>query len=81
MTAPLPAVYSVADVAAALGETERFVSVKCRQRAWPHRRGSRGRVSFTADDYAQILELCSAPPAAAEDAPRWALAPRSRRAS
>lgn len=79
MTA-LPALHTAADVAAALGATDHYVKERCRRHEWPHRRMARGEVRFTADDYAQILELVSV--AAAQPAePRMSFAPRSRRAS
>jgi hypothetical protein len=79
MTTPLPATHSVEEVAAALGETPYFVMVKCRRREWPHNRGARARISFTAEQYAQILELIAQAPASDGPAPRMAFAPRSRR--
>lgn len=77
----LPRNHSAAEVAHALGESERYVLDKCRAREWPHRRGARGRATFTADDFARILELIAEPEAA--PTPRGlAFAPRSgRRAS
>lgn len=80
MTAPLPALISVADVADALGETEHFVKQRCRRHEWPHRRLGRGRVAFTAADYLQILALIAEPVEASEPT-GLAFAPRSRRAS
>jgi hypothetical protein len=77
----LPQLHSVADVAAALGETERFVAEKARLREWPHRRGARGRVGFTDDDFQAVLELI-AQPASQTPAPTrrgLSLAPRSAR--
>lgn len=77
----LAATYSVEDVAAALGEHASFVKGRCRRREWPHLRGARGRVSFTAEQYAEILQLCAQPPAE-RDTERINFAPRSgRRAS
>lgn len=80
MTAPLPALHSLTEVAQALGETESYVATKCRRREWPHVRGARGKPSFTAAQYAEILELIAQP--ATEQEPRGlSFAPRSRRAS
>lgn len=70
--------YTVAEVAEALGETERYVTEKCRLREWPHQKGSRGRPSFTEQDYATVLEL-RAVPVAAPEVPRLSFAPRARR--
>lgn len=70
--------YTVAEVAAALGESQRHVMEKCRLREWPHQRGSRGRVSFTERDYARVLEL-RAVPADEPEVPRLVFAPRARR--
>lgn len=70
--------YSVAEVAEALRQTERYVLDKCRRREWPHRRLARGQVGFTEADYAAVLDLCSAPPAEPES-PRLSFAPRARR--
>jgi hypothetical protein len=82
MSAPLSATHSVEEVAAALGETESFVQTKCRRREWPHLRGARGRVSFTAEQYAEILRLIAYQPPAERDTGRISFAPRSgRRAS
>lgn len=74
----LPHLYTVAEVARALGQTERYVKDRCRQRLWPHRRLARGQVGFTAEDYAAVLELAKADVAAPAN-PRVAWAPRSRR--
>jgi hypothetical protein len=76
----LPRLHSVAEVAEALGQPESFVMAKCRSKEWPHTRGSRGRVGFTDQHYAAVLELMSVQPAD-RPAPRMAFAPRSRRAS
>lgn len=76
----LQPLHSLEDVAAALGETPYFVKEKCRRREWPHIRGARGKPSFTAEQYAQILDLI-AEPVAAEPQPRIAFAPRSRRSA
>lgn len=78
MTSPLPRTFSTAEVAEALGEDESFVKRKCRLGDWPHRRGSRGRVSFTAEDYSRVLELIAAE-AQPKPEPRLSFAPRSRR--
>jgi prophage antirepressor-like protein len=78
MTPPLEPLHTAADVAQALGQTERYVKDRCRRREWPHRRLARGEVGFTAEDYAKILEL-TAIPAEQEPNPRIAFAPRSRR--
>ncbi len=80
MTESLPSLRTVAEVAAALGETEHFVKAKCRRRDWPHWRGSRGRVGFTDEHFAEIVRLSSVD-VTADPAQRFALAPRSRRAS
>lgn len=81
MSNPLPAVHSLADVAAALGENENYVKERCRRREWPHLRGARGKPSFTDEQYRQILEIRSVAASAADDQ-RIAFAPRSgRRAS
>jgi hypothetical protein len=74
----LQRLHSVAEVAEALGETERFVKDHCRAGLWPHRRGARGRISFTAEDYARVLELIAAD-VTTEQSPRLSFAPRSRR--
>lgn len=81
MSAPLPHLRTVTDVAEALGQSENYVRTQCRKRLWPHRRLARGAVGFTDADYAQVLELICAAPAEAEPQERFALAPRSRRAS
>lgn len=78
MPEPLPPLYSLPEVAAALGQTERYVQEKTRLREWPHRRLARGVVAFTAEDYAKVLELCASAPVEMP-APRLAFAPRSRR--
>lgn len=79
--APLPALFTATEVAEALRETEDYVRAKCRRGEWPHRRGARGVPKFTADDYARIVELTAGAQAEAESNQRFALAPRSRRAS
>lgn len=79
-TTPLPTSHTVEEVAAALHEVPRYVRAKCHAREWPHCRGSRGRITFTDAQFAEILEI-RARPAAEVAEPRWALAPRSRRAS
>lgn len=76
----LRSLHTIADVAAALGQTERYVQEKTRQREWPHRRLARGEVRFTDDDYTQILDLIRAEPVVAAPQ-RLSFAPRSRRAS
>ena len=76
----LPRLRTVTEVADALGESEHFVKEKCRLKEWPHWRGSRGRVGFTDQHFAEIVALCSVE-ASAEPSPRFAFAPRSRRAS
>lgn len=78
MTAPLPRNHAVAEVAEALGESEYYVRERCRRGEWPHRKGARGRPSFTAEDFAAILEIVKAEPSAPAN-PRVAWAPRSRR--
>lgn len=78
--ASLPRLHSLEEVAEALNETPHYVRDKCRRSLWPHRKGSRGRPSFTDEDYARVLELIAAD-AQQQDEPRFALAPRSRRAS
>jgi hypothetical protein len=78
MTAPLPHLRTVAEVAEALGESQHFVKEKCRLKEWPHWRGSRGRVGFTDQHFAEIVELCSVE-ASAEPSTRFAFAPRSNR--
>lgn len=77
MTA-LERLLSVAEVADLLGETPTYVQQQCRRQLWPHRRLARGRIAFTAEDYAGVLELC-AQDVAAPDNPRMAFAPRSRK--
>jgi hypothetical protein len=67
-------------VAGALRETYYYVEQKCRRREWPHRRGARGVPTFTAEDVAEIVALIAAP-VEAEAQQRFAMAPRSRRAS
>lgn len=79
MTAPLPAVYDIDEVAAALGESPGYVATKCRRSEWPHLKGARGRPKFTADQYARILELIAQDPAAEQETSRINFAPRSRR--
>lgn len=79
MTAPLPAAYPLEVVAAALGENPRYVQERCRRREWPHLRGARGRISFTAEQYARVLELIAQDPAAETESARISFAPRSRR--
>jgi hypothetical protein len=76
----LASLHTVAQVAEALVQTERYVEERCRRREWPHRRLARGEVRFTDDDYAQILDLIRAEPVAPEPQ-RLSFAPRSRRAS
>lgn len=76
----LPRLHSAAEVAEALGVSEDYVKRQCRQQVWPHRRLSRGRVGFTAEDYARVLELVAADVTAGPE-PRISFAPRSRRAS
>ena len=76
----LPETFTVAEVAETTRQTDHYVKQKCRRREWPHRKGARGVPFFTADDVAAIVELCAAP-AEAETTERFALAPRSRRAS
>lgn len=75
---PLPQLYTAAEVAQALQLSERYVADKCRRHEWPYRRGARGALRFTAEDYGRILELIrvdvEAPPT-----PRLSFAPRSRR--
>lgn len=78
MTIELPPLHNVAEVAEALGVTIHYVKDRCRRREWPHRRGPRGTPSFTAEDFAAVLELCKADVAAPAN-PRVAWAPRSRR--
>jgi hypothetical protein len=73
--------HTVEEVAAALGETAYYVQTKCRAREWPHCRGARGRVSFTAEHFNRILELIAEPEASAEAQPRFSFAPRSGRRS
>lgn len=78
MTAPLPRVRSVEEVADALGETGRFVKDKCRAREWPHVKLGRGRIAFTDEQYARVLELIATP--VEDTTPRGlSFAPRSRR--
>lgn len=74
----LPQTYSVAQVAEATGQPESYVARKCRAGEWPHLRGSRGAVRFTAEQVARCLELMTVASAAPE-APRLSFAPRSRR--
>jgi hypothetical protein len=74
----LQRLHSAEEVAEAIGETPNYVKAKCRAKQWPHRRGARGRVSFTADDYARVLELIAAD-VTAQESPRLSFAPRSRR--
>jgi hypothetical protein len=76
----LPSLHTVAEVAVALGQTERYVKEKCRLREWPHRRGARGQVGFTDEDYAEVLRLMSVEPVEAAKS-RFSFAPRARRAS
>lgn len=74
----LQRLHSVEEVADAIGETPNYVKAKCRAREWPHRRGARGRVHFTTEDYARVLELIAAD-VTAEAPERLAFAPRSKR--
>lgn len=76
--AGLQPLHSVADVADALGTTERYVKDKARSREWPHVRVARGEIKFTADDYARVLELMRVDVEPSAPA-RLALAPRSGR--
>ncbi len=76
----LQRLHSATEVAEALGQTENYVREQCRRRAWPHVRLARGRVGFTGEDFTEIVRLCSVAPTA-EPVQRFALAPRSRRAS
>ncbi len=76
----LDRLHTAAEVAEALGQTENYVREQCRRRAWPHVRLARGRVGFTDEHFAEIVRLCSVAPTT-EPAQRFALAPRSRRAS
>jgi hypothetical protein len=76
----LSRLHTVAEVAEALGESQRYVKEKARLREWPHRRGARGQVHFTDEDYAEVLRLMSVEPVEAGE-PRFAFAPRARRAS
>ena len=73
----LPQLFTAAEVARALQQTERFVQEKVRLHEWPHRRGARGAALFTAADYDRILELIAVP-VAAPAATRLAFAPGSR---
>lgn len=75
----LPPLHSVADVAQALGQTERYVKEKARLREWPHRRLARGVVAFSDDDYAAVLQLLRVEAEPASASPRLVLAPRSAR--
>ena len=74
----LPRLHSVADVAAALGQTERYVREKARLREWPHRRLGRNEAWFSDEDIAAVLDLVRVEPVAVPE-PRLALAPRSAR--
>lgn len=71
--------HSLEEVAAALGQTPRYVADKCRARLWPYRKGAYRQMRFTAADYAQILELIAQAPAVEPEQPRMSFAPRSRR--
>lgn len=80
MTAPLPALHSVEEVAEAMNVTTRYVRDKCRRREWPHSKLERGRPAFSDEQYRQVLELCRAEPQSDEPT-GLSFAPRSRRAS
>lgn len=80
MTTDLPRIYTVAEVAAALRETEHYVRQRCRKHEWPHRRGPRGMPTFTAEQVAEIVAL-TAVPVESEPQQRFAMAPRSRRSA
>jgi hypothetical protein len=81
MSETLPKLYTAEQVAEAIGETEGYVKRKCQRHEWPHRRGARGVHKFTADDFAQIVELIASPVSDDAPTPRFQLAPRSKRAS
>lgn len=74
----LPRLHSAAEVAEALGMTERYVTEKARNGEWPHRKGPRGVALFSDEDYRQVLELIAAP-VVAQAEPRLSWAPRSGR--
>lgn len=72
----LPRLHPAAEVAEALGQSERYVLDRARSGAWPHRKGARGAVLFSNEDYLQVLELIAVPVQAPAEK-RLSFAPRS----
>lgn len=72
----LPQVFTAAEVADALGQTEHYVTRQARTGKWPHIRVARGAIRFTQDDVDAVLELCRQRPAAQ---PTTFLTPGSQR--
>jgi hypothetical protein len=69
MTRKHDTLWSATDVAQLLGVRPEYVRQRCAARAWPHLRLDSGRIRFTSDDVARILDGLTRPaqPAAAAD--------------
>lgn len=59
MSAPrLPRLFTPAEVAEALQQSENYVLRQCRAGRWPHVRVARNAIRLTAEDFAAVVGLC-----------------------
>jgi hypothetical protein len=72
----LPRLFTPAEAARALAQTEHYVREKARRREWPHSRMARGAVRFSVADLEAIIGMTHQPVGEPTDNP-WGLTPRS----
>ena len=57
----LPRLFTPAEVAEALQQSENYVITQCRAGRWPCRRGARNSIRLSAEDVTRIVELLAQP--------------------